>query len=203
MITSNIGTLFEEPSSIRGWCYEINELIERLNPKIVAFSFQVFFVRFQPLINLQKELGGKDSKYLNNMDQFIQGFNDHIGKNERDIVDLFYSTGIIFESELQAPSFTAMGVAILCRRSFLDKVSVWSFVDNEFLSFENFSSERTNTLEASQSPISHHGRFRGTKSRKGYFQVKLRIGSKPLDLVKFGICIKPHCTFKDQCSFVS
>jgi hypothetical protein len=129
-----------------------------------------------------KELGGKDSKYLNNMDVFLQSFEEIIGKNKQD-EDLFYSSGIIYESDIAAPSFTAMGMAILCRKSIIDKVSLWSFAEKEFVPMESISASQTCTLEASQCAAAHHARFRGTKSRKGYFQVRLKICGQSLDLV--------------------
>ncbi len=43
LITANVGSLFEHPRMIQGWCTEMLNVLQKHNPNIVAFGFQVRF----------------------------------------------------------------------------------------------------------------------------------------------------------------
>jgi hypothetical protein len=42
LISSNVGSIFEDPRLIRGWVIEQQLLIQKFQPQFVAFSFQVY-----------------------------------------------------------------------------------------------------------------------------------------------------------------
>jgi len=119
LITANIGSLFEHPRMIQGWCAEMLNVMQKHNPNIVVFGFQA--------------LGGKDSASLHNMELFCEWFSKLIVKNRED-EDRFYSTGIIFDDNLSSSDFTAMGNIVLIRNSIANNISIWDFQEKEFKS---------------------------------------------------------------------
>lgn len=91
IISSNVGSLFESPKLIPGWCIEISKIIQKHDPNFIKLGFQ--------------EIGGKDSAFMENITIFQENIIKTILQRESPPL---YSTGLLYEPDLKSPDFTAL-----------------------------------------------------------------------------------------------
>ena len=126
-----------------------------------------------------KELGGKDSALLSNMNLFTTAIADTIDKTTNE--DKYFSTGVIYEYDLSSPNFTAIGSLYLIRTSISSNVTVWDFKEEVYKPF--IILERSTVINASSCRYIQHKRFQGTRSRKGFLRSRWKFGNQELNMV--------------------
>lgn len=143
-----------------------------------------------------KEIGGKDSAHMHNM----QSFCDHIfmilslshkqkltvqREDEEGEEDKYCTTGLIYEPDLKAANFAALGCLFMAKQSILDLVRVWNFKENTFESCFSHKHNHNMQIFAQNCSFVLNNRFYNTKSRKGFQHSKWQIGNKIFDLVHY------------------
>jgi len=158
VITANIGSLFESPQLIPGWCTEVGTIIRSCKPEFLEFTFQ--------------EIGGKDSAFMKNLSEFEKLFTEKIIHSYS---EKLYSSGLLFEEDLQSPNFTALASLFLLNPKALKCALVWNFEEKSWKNLSEYNKEQKFLLPISSAPFVRHFRFEGTKSRKGFLQTKWKL----------------------------
>lgn len=185
VITANIGSLFESPQLIPGWCTEVGTIIRSCKPEFLEFTFQVCFFLKKKVLYLIfqiKEIGGKDSAFMKNLSEFEKLFTEKIIHSYS---EKLYSSGLLFEEDLQSPNFTALASLFLLNPKALKCALVWNFEEKSWKNLSEYNKEQKFLLPISSAPFVRHFRFEGTKSRKGFLQTKWKLINLEYSFVSF------------------
>jgi inositol-1,4,5-trisphosphate 5-phosphatase len=163
VLTANVGSLFEEPKLIPGWAIEIKQVIEKYAPDFIEFTFQ--------------EIGGKDSAFLATLPIFETAVVENFISAE------MWSSGLLYEEDMQSANFTAMASLFILNSHALAHFELWDFLQEKFLKPKEFQLLPKFVQAVSQIPFARHFRFEGTKSRKGFLQTKWKVLGNVLSFV--------------------
>lgn len=137
-----------------------------------------------------KELGGKESVNLHHVQFFCDQLETVFKKSGTENTNsstqnAFYSTGLIYEPDINSPQFTAMGNLFLIHQELLDTnlVQVWDRIERTFKPIQHHNPDQSPIFNANECNFVFHQRFPNRKSRKGWIHSRWKFGNQEIDFV--------------------
>lgn len=177
LITSNVGSLFtNDPRQIQtNWLESLKKILCTRQPSFLALHLQ--------------EVGGKDySKYINQIDVFIQKLYDMLTEQN-------YRNGRAFiDDEFEATSYTALGNLYMVHKDFKD-VGLFNFLSNSYMPVTEFLIYKQKSL-AIIGNVKKERFVNACASRKGFMWTRWKLAGKIMNFTNVHL-------FHDACNITS